>query len=139
MLSNLTEPSNYASGTLYQRIQITSKPSGDPVRYQVCLVHNDSLSIGPACSTSDTLVFEEPGTFEVSQPLSSLTNYNEIDWSRGLQQIMLILQDEEGNTLDDRVAFQTSNNSVDIGRYYPMKVRYQAILVPFGGSFPGWP
>ncbi len=139
MLSNLNEPSNYAEGTLYQRIQITSKPSGDPVRYQLCLVHNDSLSIGPACSTSDTLVFEEPGVFEVSQPLSSLTNYNEIDWSRGLQQIMLILQDEEGNTLDDRVAFQTSNNSIDIERYYPMKVRYQAILVPFGGRFPGWP
>ena len=140
LLSNLKSPVDYADGKLYQRINVSSKPSGEPVRYQICLVHNDSLSIGPACSTTNTLQFEEPGVYEVSQPLSTFTHFNEIDWTKGIQQVMLILQDKDGNTLDNRVAYAGAEGaSVNLEAFYPMKVKYSAILVPLGGTFPGWP
>ncbi len=140
LLSNLKDPVDYVDGKLYQRINVSSKPSGEPVKYQVCLVHNDNLSIGPACSTNSTLQFEEPGVYEVSQALSTFSNFDKIDWTKGIQQVMLILQDKDGNTIDNRVAFTDNSGAViDLNAYYPMKVKYSAILVPLGGTFPGWP
>ena len=140
LLSNLTGPVNYARGVLYQRLQVMSKPSDDVVQYQICLVHNGDLSIGPACSATSNLRFSGVGVYESSQPMTSLSNHAAIDWSKGLQELMLIIKDAEGNAADDRYTFQAGEGApLNLSQYYPMEVRYTAILVPEGGRFPGWP
>jgi tetratricopeptide (TPR) repeat protein len=131
--------SNFASGTIYQRVQVLSKPSDKPVNYQVCLVNGDDISVGPACSSLGSLTFSSPGTYESQVAVPSLSNYANVNWERGLTEVMLVLKDAEGNSLDDRYSYRSGTEAPDLDQYYPMEVRYTAILVPEGSSFPGWP
>jgi tetratricopeptide (TPR) repeat protein len=130
--------SNFASGTVYQRVEVLSKPSDRPVNYQICLVNGDDISVGPACSNLGALTFSSPGTYEAEQSVTAFSNYGSLSWERGLTEVMLVLKDENGNSLDDRYSYATSE-ALDLDQYYPMEVRYTAILVPEGSSFPGWP
>jgi tetratricopeptide (TPR) repeat protein len=130
--------SNFASGTVYQRVEVLSKPSDRPVNYQICLVNGDDISVGPACSALGNLTFSGPGTYEAEQAVTSFSNYGSLNWERGLTEVMLVLKDEDGNSLDNRYSY-ASPEELDLDQYYPMEVRYTAILVPEGSSFPGWP
>jgi tetratricopeptide (TPR) repeat protein len=131
--------SNFASGTIYQRVEVLSKPSDNPVNYQICVVNGDDISVGPACSALGNLVFSSPGTYEAEQSLTSFSNYAKMRWERGLTEIMLVLKDQDGNAIDDRNSYRSTTTIPDLSQYYPMEVRYTAILVPEGSSFPGWP
>jgi tetratricopeptide (TPR) repeat protein len=131
--------SNFASGTIYQRVQVSSKPSDNAVNYQICLVNGDDISVGPACSALGSLTFSSPGTYEAEVAIPSLSNYANVNWERGLTEVMLVLKDAEGNSLDDRYSYRSGTEAPDLSQYYPMEVRYTAILVPEGSSFPGWP
>jgi tetratricopeptide (TPR) repeat protein len=131
--------SNFASGTIYQRVQVVSKPTDNTVNYRLCLVNGDDISTGPACNTSGNLTFSTPGTYEAEQSVTSLSNYANVKWERGLTEVMLVLEDANGNSLDDRYSYRSGVEAPDLNQYYPMEVRYTAILVPEGSSFPGWP
>jgi hypothetical protein len=85
------------------------------------------------------LTFSGPGTYESQQAVSSFSNYNSVNWERGLSEVMLVLKDAQGNSLDDRYSYRSNVEAPNLDNYYPMEVRYTAILVPEGGSFPGWP
>jgi hypothetical protein len=85
------------------------------------------------------LTFSSPGTYESQQSVTSFSNYSSVNWERGLTEVMLVLKDESGNSLDDRYSYRSGEEAPDLNQYYPMEVRYTAILVPEGSSFPGWP
>ena len=131
-------PLDYAEGTLYQRLEVFSKPSDAVVQYQVCLVPADDITVAPACSDSADLTFEGRGTFEAEQPLKTLSNYRKIDWGRGLASILLVLRDSYGNPVSSGYLSE-SNPSLSFSDYYPMRVSYSAVIVPPDGVFSGWP
>jgi tetratricopeptide (TPR) repeat protein len=131
--------SNFATGTVYQRVEVLSKPSDQPVNYQICVVNGDDISVGPACSALGNLTFSSPGTYEAEQSVTSFSNYGALNWERGFTEVMLVLKDQDGNSLDDRYSYRSGVQAPDLNQYYPMEVRYTAILVPEGSSFPGWP
>ena len=134
---DLLSPVNYAGGTVFQRLEVRSKPSDAPVQYQLCLVPDDEIVVRPACST-EVLEFSAPGVYETRQALSSFSEYDSIDWSRGLINVMLVLKDEQGQPLDNTYLVGRSEADIDLSRYYPMSVRYEAVLVPTGATFQGW-
>ena len=68
--------------------------------------------------------------------MNSLSNYSNINWNQGLRELLLVIKDEDGNAADTRYGAQTGG---DLSSFYPMEVRYTAILVPPAGVFPGWP
>jgi tetratricopeptide (TPR) repeat protein len=138
--SSLTGDLNngFSSGTLYQRIKVLNKPSNQVVNYQLCLVPSGDISVGPACSSLEGLSFSEIGIYESNQSVSSLSNAQGVDWSKGLSEVMLVVKDGNGNTVDDRYSYR-SDTPLDMTQFYPMEVQYTAILVPEGSSFPGWP
>jgi tetratricopeptide (TPR) repeat protein len=129
-------PVNYASGVVYQRLEVTKKPSSEVVTYQLCLVPNDDIAIKPACSRASGLEFSETGVYVFKQPLSEFYQYDNIDWSRGISNLMVILRDQNGNPVD---TVFSSERGQDLDLYYPMNVRYSVVLVPAGGAFLGWP
>lgn len=129
-------PVNYAGGTLYQRVSVTSKASSEPMQLQLCLVPNDDISVKPTCSSGSQLRFSGTGTFEARQALSSFAFYGDVNWARGVNNLMLILTDANGNPIDP-VYSQISHS--ELSNYYPLELHYTAILVPAGGQFPGWP
>ncbi len=129
--------SNFANGMVYQRLEVKNKPGDKPVNYQLCLVNGEDVSVGPACSALGNLAFNGPGVYKSEQSVTSFSNYGGMNWARGLSEVMLVLKNEEGKALDDR--YYAPAPAFDLNEYYPMEVRYTAIFVPEGGSFPGWP
>jgi tetratricopeptide (TPR) repeat protein len=128
-------PVNYANGTIYQRLEVLSKPSYETIYYQLCLVPNDDISIKPACSRASGLTLSDVGVYEFTQPLSSFYEYYNIDWSKGISNLMVIIRDKNGNPID---AVSVTAQGESLEGYFPMQVRYSVVLVPSGGEFRGW-
>jgi tetratricopeptide (TPR) repeat protein len=139
LLRNFASPVDYAGGTLYQRLEVRSKPSDAPVHYQLCLVPNDSISVQPACSAGSLLVFDEEGVFEARQEMETLSGYRAIDWRNGLESVILVIKDPSGLPIDSRYLLGDGQTAPDPELYYPLEVRFTAIVVPPGAQFPGWP
>ncbi len=133
--NSLTTPVDYAGGTVYQRLEVLSKPSDTPVQYQLCLVPKD-ITTSPACSNAK-LSFSGPGVYENSQPLSSFLNYARVNWANGIDNVMLVVKDGEGRPIDNAY-FTQSGDTLDLASYFPMNVRFEAVIVPPGGRFQGW-
>ena len=135
LLTNLRSPVDYAGGTLYQKVEVLEKPSDAQVQLQVCLVPNDNISVKPSCSSASQLSFTGTGSFEAQQALPSFSQYDAINWNRGISNLMLLVKDANGNPIDPAYSGVSDE---ELSRYYPLEVRYSAVLVPAGGSFPGW-
>ena len=131
--------SNYATGTLHQRIQVITKPSTRSVFYQICLFQDRLTADKHACSNG--LTFTTPGTYYASQPMTSLYQYYNLDWNRTLLSEMLVVKDKNAIPVDSRyiALFGTYVGYPDLSLYYPMQVKYTAIIVPPGGGLPIWP
>ncbi len=144
---NLSSPVNYAGGTLYQRIEVQRKPSDVPVTYQLCAFQAEGGAFAGfgaasqyACSSEAGLSFLYPGVYEHSQPMRSLERYGTVNWQESLSRAMLVLEDRDGNPVDNRYGFAGSWYGAPVfDLYFPMEVRYTAIVVPEGGTFTGWP
>ena len=140
MPSNLISPINYAQGTLYQKVQIITKPSSKTVKYQYCMFQDQLIKAKHACTNENLLSFTSPGTYYASQNMTALFQYGNIQWYRNLLTQMLVVKDINGKPVDDRYGWVgTWSGSPNFGLYYPMKVHYTAIIVPPGGGAPIWP
>jgi len=129
----------FAGGTLHVRLQVRSKPSADPVRYQLCLAPED-IGVTPACTGAEQLEFGATGSSTVTLPLGALSGAAGIDWAGGVSQVMLVLRQPDGTPLHDAaLPGRAERSAVDAARYFPMEVRVSAVLVAPGGAFPGWP
>jgi len=73
--------------------------------------------------------------------MPDLFDYDKMEWSSKFLKFMLTIRDGAGNPVDETMAeFAGSwDGSPDLGLYYPMQVRYTAIIVPPGGGEPVWP
>ncbi|MEX2541099.1 MAG: hypothetical protein WD314_04795, partial [Trueperaceae bacterium] len=136
---DLADPVDYAGGTLYQRLDVRSKPSDEVVHYQLCLVPNDAISVQPACAASNLLSFSGEGVFEANVDLSEMSGYQSIDWENGVESLILVVKNDSGLPVDNRYALGDGAVPPDPALYYPMEVRFTAVLVPAGGRFTGWP
>ena len=137
---NLVSPIDYAHGTVYQRVQVITKPTNKAVQYQQCMFQDAIDASKQVCTTASKLQFTGTGTYYSSQSMTSLFNYAGIQWDRHLLLQELLVKDGRGWPVDDRYGFLgTWIGSPDFSLYYPMKVRYTYIIVAPGGGQPVWP
>ncbi len=136
-----TSPINYSQGTLYQRVEIIEKPTTTPARYALCMFQDQVLAPRHACGDPSKIAFTGTGIYYSSQSMTSLYQYSTaVDWTRKPHVIMLDITDDFNHQPDSYTGFMdkwfgTPNWSL----YYPMKLRYTAIIVPPGGGAPVWP
>ena len=129
----------YQGGTLHQRLEVVSKPSAEPIRYQLCLVHSN-IGLGPACTDPARFSFDDDDIFTAQQALRAVSGSHAVGWQRGITSVMLLVRDPSGAPIDDRtIATTPSGPRVDVRLYVPMQVRFMAVVVPHGGSPPQWP
>jgi hypothetical protein len=128
----------FVGGSVHQRLEVRAKPTDAPILYQLCLVPED-ISVRPACSDASAMRVTGTGRFVVDQPLSTLSGVTDLDWRRGLTQVMLVIRHPDGTPIDDRFLGQAERTAVDPDAYYPMSVRFSAVLVAPGTDFSGWP
>ncbi|CAG0957191.1 Serine-aspartate repeat-containing protein D [Methanosarcinales archaeon] len=134
---NLVSPINYAGGTIYSRLQVTTKPSTKIVNYQMCMFQDKIVEEKHACT--NFVKFNRTGTYYASQSMTSLYQYYNISWDRKLLDQMLVVKDLTGWPVDTRYGFDGNwSGWPNLYLYYPMQVRYTAIIVPPGGGQPVW-
>lgn len=125
---------NPTSGWLDHRINVESKPSPNPVRYQLCLVQEEAPSGPPAsaaCTNEATLVIRSPGIYSARQSLTSLEVRGTFDWSEPVRWVVIVVADRTGVPIDDRFGFANQwFGSPIFALYYPMDVVYEARVVP---------
>jgi hypothetical protein len=139
--SSWTSPVNYAQGTLYQRVEIIEKPTTTPVRYAICFFQDQVVAPRHACGDLTKMSFTGTGTFYSSQSMSTLYQYSTaVDWTRKPHVIMLHMTDANNHQPDSYPDFMDLwYGTPNWNLYYPMKLRYTAIIVPPGGGGPVWP
>lgn len=139
--ANWTSPVNYANGTLHQRLQVVTKPSAATVMFALCMFQDEVISSRHACGQLSKLRFTATGTFTSSQAMTTLFQYGTaVDWTRRPNVIMLHITDANKVQPDSYPEYIGRwIGSPNWGLYYPMRVRYTAIVVPPGGGAPVWP
>jgi len=136
-----TSPVSYATGTMYQRLEVISKPSATPVKFALCMFQDEPIGSRHACGDLNKLSFTAPGIYTSSQAMTKLYLYTTaIDWTRKPHVIMLHITDANKVQPDSYPDYMSRwYGTPNWGLYYPMRVRYTAIIVPPGGGAPVWP
>ena len=134
---DFVSPINYSGGTLYQRVEVITKPSQNVALLQSCFFQDQLISEKHACNSGST--FTVPGTYYSSQPMTSMYQYGNISWNRSLLSQMVVLKDKNGIPVDDISYSGLWFGSPDLSLYYPMEVNYTVIVVPPGEPGPTWP
>ena len=87
--SNWQAPVNYAGGSVYMHLEVLTKPSNEPTVWVICFIG----SPGYACT--DTGVHTTTGVYERNVTLPSIWQYDQVDWSKAITQIPIILKDDK--------------------------------------------
>lgn len=122
---NLRAPIDYASGSAWVRLEVFTKPSDAPTRFQVCFEASPTY----AC-TDQAPVYRTTGVYTWETPFSRFYQGDMVDWSRGLGRVALILKDD----MNRKPA--PENVGEEISRLYmPTQVRVTVTLVSPGGTY----
>lgn len=128
---------DHTGDMIHFRVEVRDKPSDAPIHYQLCLVPKD-IAARPACTDPSRLAFSAAGTYEGDQAWSDLAGFGGVDWQRGIDSAMVVLRRPDGTPLESPLPGSDEGDS-DLATYLPMTVRIQALAVPPGTPFPGWP
>lgn len=123
---NLRSPVDYASGSTVVRLEVFTKPSDVPTRFQVCF----NASPTYAC-TDQSPPYTTTGVYTWETPFSRFWQGDAVDWSRGLgRTVSLILKDTRNRKpAPENVGRETA------ALYMPTLLRVTVTLVSPGATY----
>jgi hypothetical protein len=122
---NWRAPIDYAGGRVEMYLEVRTKPSDAPTRFQLCFIASPSY----AC-TDQAPVYNETGVVTWTSQFKNFYQYDSVDWSQGVHEYMLILKDHQnGKPAPENVGQEAS------AQYFPSQVRVVATLVPEGAVY----
>jgi len=142
MPSNLITPIDYAHGWIYQKLEVQTKPTTKPVIFQMCIFQDEKIATKHACTAGAKLTFTTPGTYYADQSMPSLYQYGNLQWNRSLLTQIFAVKDGNAHPIDNSYYIPGEARYFgypDLSFYFPMQVRYTAIIVRPGGGAPVWP
>lgn len=119
-------PVDYASaGTVHVRLEVFDKPSDANTRFQVCFEATPSY----AC-TNQSPIYTKPGVYDWATSFPSFYQYDEVDWSKGVKKVALILKDDKNvKPAPENVGEATSK------LFMPTNVRVTVTVVSPGSTY----
>src|SRR4051794_3763273 len=115
---NWTSPVNYAAGSAHVKLDVLTKPGAIPTKFQICFEASPSY----AC-TDQSPTYTAPGTYEWTTKFSSFYYGGDVDWSKGVKKIALILKDtKNGKPQGDPL-------------YVPTKLHVEVALLTQGATY----
>lgn len=120
-------PIDYASGTAHIHLEVFTKPTDTPTKFQVCFEATPTY----AC-TDQSPTYTEAGVIDWSTPFSNFWSppNTMVDWSKGTVKIAVILKDTmNGKPSADNVGEDTAK------LYMPTKVRMVVTIVAPGSEY----
>ena len=122
--SNWRAPVNYAGGSVYMHLEVLTKPSNEPTVWVICFIG----SPGYACT--DTGVHTTTGVYERNVALPSIWQYDQVDWSKAITQIPIILKDDKNVKIAPENVGQARS-----ALFMPTKLRAVVTIVSAGGTY----
>jgi hypothetical protein len=120
--SNWTSPVDYIKGSVHILLEVKTKPAGDtPTKFQICFEGTPSYG----CTTQSP-TYTKPGKYEWTSTFASDKGFyygGDVDWSKGVNQIALILKD----TMNNKPAGDP--------KYMPTDLHVEVALLSEGASY----
>ncbi|MET0287954.1 MAG: hypothetical protein ABW352_25920 [Polyangiales bacterium] len=87
-----TKPTNWSKGSVHVTLEVKTKPSDAPTKFQICFEGTPTY----AC-TNQSETYTKPGTYKWSTPFSAFYQGNgmQMNWANGVKQVALILKDDK--------------------------------------------
>lgn len=125
--TNWVSPVDYSQGKAYVYLEVHTKPTDQPTRFQVCFEASPTY----AC-TAQSPVYTEVGVYEWESDFAGFWSPpgESVDWTLGVKKIASILKDTmNGKPSADNVGAETA------ALYMPTEVRMVVTLVEPGGVY----
>jgi len=120
-------PIDYASGTAHMHLEVFTKPTDTPTKFQACFEATPTYAcVGQSPSYTTT------GVYDWETPFSNFWSPpgTEVDWSKGGGKIAIILKDtQNGKPSADNVGAEKA------ALYMPTKVRLVITIVAPGSTY----
>jgi hypothetical protein len=132
-----TKPVNYAEGTVYLRAEIRQMPSPRTVRLQFC--HWQDNNALETCSSLGRLVYlGQPVVLEWAQEIGKMWKLDgrPLDWTRPRHRCGVAVKNAAGLPVSDYSGWKW--NGEIPAEWYPMDLRFTAVVVEKGKTFGGW-
>lgn len=138
--TNWKYPVNYCNGKVHIRVEVLSKPTKAKVKYMLYLLSGGHGDEYRAVIGHNLVEFTEPGVYEFEENVSSIFDYEHINWEQPIDEMLVSVWDKNNFPIETRWHHAGKwEGSPNISLYYPLKVHYTAVVVPEGGEFQGWP
>jgi hypothetical protein len=125
--SDWTSPVDYSGGTAWVYLEVHTKPTDQPTKFQVCFEATPTY----AC-TNQSPTYTTVGTYEWSTPFADFWSPpgSSVDWSLGVNKLACILKDTMNNKPSaDNVG------PAEAALYTPTEVRMVVTIVSPGGTY----
>lgn len=123
--SNWASPVDYAHGTAVVRLEVFTKPSATPTRFQICFEGSPSY----AC-TNQAPAYTTTGVYTWTTPFPNFFQYSSVNWSQGVRDVALILKDtNNGKPAPENVG------ATESAKYMPTDLRVTVTLVSPGSTY----
>lgn len=123
--ANWQSPVNYAQGSVHVRLEVKTKPSASPTRYQICFEMKQNY-----CCTDQAPVYTTTGVVEWDTDVEKLWRPGPVDFTKGIVDSALILKDTNNvKPAPENVGEATS------ALYMPSDVAVTVTLVSSGAVF----
>jgi hypothetical protein len=116
--ANWKSPVDFTAGKAYARFEVLDKPSANKTLYNVCFALADKLSCMPLSPP-----YTGKGVNNISAAINIFWNWDQVDWTMGVSQVVLVLKDESGKLVQGDANF------------YPTTIKTTVTIVPPGGTY----
>lgn len=131
---NWVSPVNYAGGTIYFRAEVRSMPRPEPMKLQFCFWQFKNAR--ETCSQLKPIQVGQTITW--SQPLRGMWKKNgtQLDWAKPRDRNGVAIKNAQGKAVSNYAGWNwNGENPAD---WYPMNMRFTAVVVQQGKAFSGW-
>lgn len=123
--ANWQSPVDYTGGSVHVRLEVKTKPSDTPTRYQICFEMKQNY-----CCTDQAPIYTVPGVYEWDTAVTKLWRPGPVDFTQGIVQSALILKDTNNvKPAPENVGQATSD------LYMPSDVHVTVTVVATGSTY----
>lgn len=129
--ANWQSPVDYTKGSVHVRLEVKTKPSATPTRFQICFEMKTNY-----CCTDQAPAYTAPGVYEWDTDVEQLWRPGPVDFTTGVVRSQLILKDtNNGKPSPENVGAETS------ALYMPTDLSVTVTVVSNGADYqpPGGP
>lgn len=132
-----TTPINFAQGTIHLRAEIFGQPIAQPMNLQFCFGQQIDTDVRQACVPASYVVGNAGAVITWSANVQDMWQLgNPVDWTVPRDWNGVVIKNRAGQPVSDLQGWNWSGEDPDL--WYPLDMRFMAVVVEQGATFTGW-